>query len=70
MINIIKDYITRKDCNKISGRFDSELFNCSECTDKDVCVAIATNRCNSDFAESINYGGCRNEEEFWGQLFE
>jgi hypothetical protein len=45
-------------------------MNCSNCVDIEDCYREANTRCNSEFAKSIDYGGCDSEEEFWEMLFD
>ncbi len=62
MSDLISDYISKEECE-----YD---LNCKNCNFIDDCYIKANNRCNSEFAESINYGGYSTEEEFWEQLFD
>lgn len=62
MSDLISDYISEKECD-----YDMDCKNC-ECIDD--CYMKANNRCNSEFAESIDYGGYDSEEEFWEQLLD
>ena len=62
MSEFISDYIIPDEC-------DNDM-NCKNCTEVDACYMRANNRCNSEWAESIDYGGCSSEEEFWEQLFD
>ena len=48
--------------------FDSN-FRCEECSELEQCYCKASS-CNSEWAKSIDYGGCDTEEEFWEQLFD
>lgn len=42
---------------------------CNEdCPDIECCYAEAISKCNSEFAESIDFGGYDSEEEFWDNL--
>ena len=67
MIELMQEYLTDSDCERISG---GNNFECENCEYKEECYSLANQRCNSEFAESVNYGGCNSEEEFWEQLFE
>ena len=67
MGDLIFQYLNNDDCERISGGND---FECSDCWHKEECYSLANQRCNSEFAESCNYGGCDTEEEFWEQLFD
>ena len=59
---LIEQYISDEEC-------DND-FDCKNCCDYDSCFITANSRCNSEFAESIDYGGYDSEEEFWEQLFD
>ena len=67
MIDLIKEYLTTKDCEEISG---GNKFDCENCEYSDECCRLANRRCNSEYAENVNYGGYDTEEEFWEQLFD
>lgn len=56
--------------NSYGGIPDCDCENCHECSEIQVeeCYAIASNNCNSKFAELINYGGYDSEEEFWENI--
>lgn len=56
--------------NTYNGIPDCDSKNCSDCSDAQIqeCYLIASNNCNSEFAELINYGGYDSEEEFWDNL--
>ena len=43
-------------------------FNCCNCDSIEECYLNANIRCNDAWAESINYGGYSNAEEFWDNL--
>ena len=62
MPDLIADYISEKEYV-----YDMDCKNC-ECIND--CYMKANNRCNSEFAESIDYGGYDTEEEFWEQLID
>lgn len=62
MSNLISDYVDNEECNCD--------MDCKNCENIDECYMKANNRCNSEWAESIDYGGCDSEEEFWEQLFD
>lgn len=66
MEDFISDYISDEQCKDIA----SNVHNCRNCYCIDECYALANNKCNSEWAESIDYGGCNSEEEFWEQLFD
>jgi hypothetical protein len=59
----ISDYISQNEC-------EYHNMNCSNCVDIEDCYREANTRCNSEFAKSIDYGGCDSEEEFWEMLFD
>ena len=42
--------------------------NCDCCDEIEDCYMRANSRCNSAYAESIDYGGYDSEEEFWDNL--
>lgn len=67
--DLIMEYITEDEC---SYSCDNKLFNCDLCSSFEECYIIADNKCNEEFndvfAESVDYGGYNNEEEFWEQL--
>lgn len=65
--DIIEDYLDNTDCVEMSG---GNNFDCVSCEYIDECATIANDRCNSEFAESINYGGYDTEEEFWENLLD
>ena len=62
MSELISDYTSHDECD-----YDMKCKNC-ECINE--CYIEANNRCNSEWAESIDYGGYSSEEEFWEQLFD
>lgn len=62
MEDLISAYISEEECD-----YNMDCKNC-ECIEE--CHMKANNRCNSEFAESIGYGGCDTEEKFWEQLFD
>ena len=63
--NLIKEYITEDECNYM---YDDELFYCESCSCLEECYMKSCERCNSNFAESVNYGGYNTEEIFWEQI--
>lgn len=65
MADLITDYISKRECKEdlISNDYD-----CVNCGNIEECYMEANSRCNSEFAESINYGGYDSEEEFWENL--
>lgn len=68
---LIKENINKEECDYMC---DNEAFNCDECSNFEECYIMAKVRCNDDlnniFAESINYGGYDNAEDFWEQIFD
>lgn len=66
MADFISDYISKQECEDIMAN----NHDCKNCSCIDDCYGLANNKCNSEWAESIDYGGCDSEEEFWEQLFE
>ena len=52
------------------GIEDCSCNDCEMCNDDQLeeCYSIASSNCNSEFAESIDYGGYDSEEEFWDNL--
>lgn len=67
MANLISDYTSKNECNE---EHMGNNMNCISCDCIEDCYIKANNRCNSEFAESINYGGYDSAEEFWEQLFD
>ena len=63
---LIKEYITEEEC---SYMYDgNSKFDCTSCTCLEECYMKACERCDVEFAESVNYGGYDNEEDFWEQI--
>lgn len=67
MSDLITDYISKREC---SEDLIGNNYNCIQCDNIETCYIIANSRCNSEFAENINYGGYDSEEEFWEALFD
>ncbi len=67
MCDCIREYLTMDDCIERSG---GNNFDCEKCSYKEECLSLANQRCNSKFAESIDYGGYDTEEEFWENLLD
>lgn len=65
MKDLIVNYITGDEC---SYNNDGKMYDCEYCNNLEECYAVSCIRCNSEFAESINYVGYDSEEEFWEQL--
>ena len=64
-MELIKEYITEEEC---VFDCDNEMFDCESCSNFDECYMKAEIRCNTEFAESVDYGGYNTEEEFWEQI--
>lgn len=64
-MELIKEYITEEEC---TFDCDNEVFDCESCSNFDECYMKAEIRCNTEFAESVDYGGYNTEEEFWEQI--
>lgn len=67
MIDLIKEYLTIEDCEMLSG---GNNFDCENCECSDECCSLANRRCDSEYADSVSYGGCDTEEEFWEQMLD
>lgn len=67
MTDLITDYISEIECKEDLIGND---YDCANCDNIEQCHMEANSCCNSEWAESINYGGCDTEEEFWEQLFD
>lgn len=65
MADLITDYISKRECKEDLIGTD---YDCVNCGNIEECYMEANSRCNSEFAESINYGGYDSEEEFWENL--
>ena len=65
MADLIIDYISKRECKEDLIGND---YDCVNCGNIEECYMEANSRCNSEFAESINYGGYDLEEEFWENL--
>ena len=65
--NLIITYITEDECCYMN---DCELFDCDSCGSLEECYMEACERCNVEFAESVDYGGYANEEDYWSQIFD
>lgn len=70
-MNLIKEYITEKECNYIRSK---HMFDCEHCINFEDCFIEADIRQNDDFnsvfAKMIDYGGYSNEDDFWEQLLD
>lgn len=62
---LIKEYIAEDECSYMC---DDIKFNCNSCSCFEECYMKSCERCNSEFAESVDFGGYSTEEEFWEQL--
>lgn len=67
MMDLIIDYITPKECRNKNSLVDN--FDCKNCECIEECYFKANDICNSEYARSVNYGGCSSEDEFWEHLF-
>ena len=65
MADLITYYISKRECKEDLIGND---YDCVNCGNIEECYMEANSRCNSEFAESINYGGYDSEEEFWENL--
>ena len=65
MADLIIDYISKRECKEDLIGND---YDCVNCGNIEECYMEANSLCNSEFAESINYGGYDSEEEFWENL--
>ena len=63
--DLITDYISKRECKEDLIGND---YDCVNCRNIEECYMEANSRCNSEWAESINYGGYDSEEEFWENL--
>ena len=63
--SLIRDHITEDECNYMT---DDTLFNCDSCSCFEECYMKSCERCNSEFAESVEYGGYNTAEDFWEQI--
>lgn len=60
MVELIEEYsVEYEEC---------ERLGCAECNFLENCYFVAKQIEDSNWAKSINYGGCDSEEEFWEQL--
>lgn len=64
-MDLIREYITEEECN---FECDDEMFDCKLCSNFEECYLKAEIRCNTDFAESVDYGGYNTAEDFWEQF--
>lgn len=63
--NLIKEYITEDECDDMC---DDSLFDCEHCSCLEECYIKSCEKCNKEFAESIDYGGYNTEDDFWEQF--
>lgn len=76
-ISLISEYIDEEECGYMC---DDNLFDCASCSFFEKCYTLSCERCDDDlgcsnddfdgFAETINYGGYKNAEEFWNEILE
>lgn len=65
-MELITEYITKDECDFMS---DGKLFDCISCSNFENCYIESCERCNIEFAKSVNFGGYNTEEDFWEQLY-
>lgn len=63
--NFIKEYITENECVYM---YDNAVFDCDSCSCFEDCYIKSCEKCNSEFADSVNYGGYDTKETFWEQV--
>lgn len=66
MVGVIEENLTESDCDELQR----DKLICKRCPYIEDCYYLANQKCNSQFAENINYGGYDTEEEFWENLFD
>lgn len=66
MVSIIEENLTEDDCGEL---INAEL-PCKTCHSLEDCYHLANQKCDSQFAENINYGGYDSEEEFCESLLD
>ena len=66
MVDFISEYISKQECENVM----INDYDCKHCDCINECYEWANAKCNSEWAESISYGGCNTEKEFWEQLFD
>lgn len=62
---LIVEYITENECNFMR---DELPFDCESCSCFEECYMKSCERCDEEFAESVNYGGYDTAEDFWEQI--
>ena len=62
---LIKEYINKEECDYMC---DDEVFNCDECSNFEECYMKSCERCEIEFATSIDYGGYNTIDDFWEQI--
>ena len=82
MKQLIIEYIDEEECARTKN---TDIYNCENCNCIEECFKKAKieikkskhlEHCCGDcddndiFAESINYGGYKTEDDFWNELFE
>ena len=71
IIDLIQEYITEEECLHAQN---NEMYCCLCCDNFENCCMETKIRYNDDFnnvfAQSIDYGGYDNEDEFWEQLLD
>lgn len=66
MVSIIEENLTEDDCYEL---INTDL-PCKTCPSLEDCYHLANQKCDSQFAENINYGGYDSEDEFWENLLD
>ena len=61
----IKEYITEQECGYMC---DDVIFECESCSCFEDCYMKSCEKCDSELAHSVNYGGYDTEEVFWEQV--
>ena len=66
MVSVIEENLTEDDCDELINN----KLPCKTCSSLEDCYHLANQKCDSQFAENINYGGYNTEEEFWENLLD
>ena len=64
---LIREYITEEECSCMCD--GDSMFDCTSCSCLEECYMNAYEKCDVEFAKSVNYGGYNNEEDFWEQIY-
>lgn len=62
MKQLIMEHISKEECAYLC---DDEEFNCEECSCFEKCYMKSCERCDIEFAESVEYGRYNTIDEFW-----